>query len=148
MVASESWRAKLLQENILFLFMRIIRVIKRKMISTLRNLRGLPLLPGRLVIFVLPFFCMGVDILNKPVELLRKPLQIPCKIRIPLLRLPVIPALLASGAVRKVVFHNHGALTLPAMEGFPRLLTGVAAVLREEVVRRLRRGTLLDRTLA
>jgi len=75
MAASErDWRAKLLQENILFLFMRIIRVIKRKMISTLG---GLPLLPGRLVIFVLPFFCMGVDILNKPVQLLRKPLQVP-----------------------------------------------------------------------
>ena len=43
--------------------------------------------------------------------------------------------------MRKVVFHNHGTLTLPAMEGFPGLLTGVAAV--EEVVRRPRLATFL-----
>ena len=98
---TEDWRAKLLQENILFLFMRIIRVIKRKMISTLG---GLPLLPGRLMISVLPGFSIRVDMLNEPVKPLRKFLQVPFKIRIPVLWLPVTPAPLAARAMRKVIF--------------------------------------------
>ena len=109
------------------------------MISTLG---GLPLLPGRLMISVLPGFCIRVDMLNEPVEPFRKLLQVPVKIRIPVLWLPVTPAPLAARAMRKVVFHNHGALTLPAMKWCSGLLAGVAAVLRAEVICRQRRGTL------
>ena len=94
------------------------------------TLGGLPLLPGRLMISVLPGFFIRVDMLNEPeLKPLRKFLQVPFKIRIPVLWLPVTPAPLAARAMRKVILHNHGALTLPAVEGFPRLLAGVAAVL-------------------
>ena len=93
------------------------------------------------MILVMLHFCIWVNVLNKPVERLRKLFKVALKLCIPVLWLPCAPPKLASGAVRVVVSQNHGTLTLPAMEGFPGLLTGIAAV--EEVVRRPRLATFL-----
>ena len=73
---------------------------KKKMISRLARL---PPLPGRLMISVLPGFRSRVDMWNEQVKPLRKFLQVPFKIRIPVLWLPLIPPDLASGAMRIVV---------------------------------------------